>query len=644
MQFPSLASRTLLAAGAAVLVGLCALLPLVGTVAAAFVVLAMAPLGRTLPARVGTLLLLWLAWSQFAYVLPWPSGLPPRQAVAWGLVAAGVLVWHAVQADRTPARRLLPEPTAGGAALVVFVATVAWWFWPWSGDADHVLDRMLLGWDHSGHFGMVEQLHVPSAAAVDAFAGYPRGYHALVASLMELGSGPAGAMGTELVAYAYGCLAVMGSSLVLLAALALDAPAFRRRPALLLPAVATLVTVLLQLDDASQVPYYGFGNFLEAAALAGAGMLLPLGWARRSDAWRWFLLGTAAAGVIATWPLLLVFLVPVPVAVWLARRPGETGVPRRLLSSAWTLVVPVLAAVLAQPPAVRAVTAGAEPAAGPLAALDRFLLLDGAIRTSSLGWPMVFPLAGLGASLLLLVLRRRIYRAPGVREVAWLWLMPLAALSASWAMLGYEYARVGAPRYYGIKVLCATTIAAGSLAVVSVATFVDALLPQRRARNLVAAASALLAAWMLVCAGTPVRIGPFPMSAGGAVRADLASSGPELRRPLAQAIQQACGAISGRPGEYYLLVPGTNHEDLVRANVWIITCGLDWGSPDHSPVLRELIPDRVDNGGNMIVDITADTEHILSVRPNARVVVPRNAEAQARMGLTLGQAQRLVVY
>jgi len=674
--------RALLAAAAVVLVVLCLVWPLGVTVLAALVVLALLPVGSTLTGRTAGVLLVWLAWSQFAYVVAWPVSWPPRQAVAWTLAGVAVLAWYGVRADSADPsaslRAALPapfdvasgcqtfprvttrgntmkleatSPVAGSAvapavALGVFAAIVGWWFWPWRGDVDHVLDRMLLGWDHSGHFAMVEQLRTPSPAAADAFGGYPRGYHALVASLMELGSGAPAGLDSELVAYTYAALAVMAASLVLLAAFVLAAPAFRRRPVLVVPAVATLVTVLLQLEDASQVPYYGFGNFLEAAAFAGAGMLLILGWTRANDGWRWFALGTAAAGIVGTWPVLLTFLVPVPVAVWLARRPTEPDALRRLARTlAWALP-PVVLALVAQPPSGQAVAAGAEPAPTPLAALDRFLLLDGAVRTSSLGWPIVFALAGVVAPVLLLViLRRRPEKATAdARRAAWLWPMPLVALATAWAVLGYEYVRVGEPRYYGIKILCATTLAAGSLAVAASAELLDAVWPQRLPRPVTALGVTALTAVMLLCAGSPVTLGPVPVSAGGRVRADLASTGPELRQPLSRSIRAACEVVDGRRGEYYLLVAGANHEDLVRANVWLISCGLDWGSPDHSPVLRELLPDRDTNGARTIVDLPADTRRILTARPEARVIVAAHEAPLVRLHLTAEQQERLLEY
>lgn len=615
----------------------CLAWPLAGTLLAALVVIALAPLGRSLPLRVGMVLLLWMSASQFLYLADWPAPFPPRQAVAWLLAALIVLGYRVVRTGQRNAAPLLPELDAPALGLAAFVAIVAWWYLPWRGDADHVLDRMLLGWDHSGHFAMVEQLRSPAAAAASAFGGYPRGYHALVASLMELGSGRPVGLDSELVAYTYGCLAVMGASLVVMAAFVLAAPVFRRRPALLVPAVAALVTVYLQLEDASQVPYYGFGNFLEAAGLAGAAMLLPLGWTRRQDAWRWFLLGWAAAGIVGTWPVLLIFLVPVPLSVWLARRSNEAHLLGRLASTAPWAVAPPLMAALAQPPAVAGLTRPTETVT-LWQALDRFLLLDGALRTSSTSWPIVFALTAVATPLALgLLARRRTGRA--IIPAAALWPAPAVALLASAVILGYEVARVGSYRYYGLKVLCATTLAATGVAVSACATLVA---PLRRARWYAPAVGAATIV-LLCCAGTPVPVG-LPVSPGGAVRADLASSGPEQRIGLSRAIRASCTAIEGKPGEYYLLLPGENHEDLVRANVWLISCGLDWGSPDHAPVLRQLLPDRLEDGARTIVDVPVDTRRILRARPDARVIVPASELPSARSLLTFDLLGRVVGY
>jgi len=614
---------------------------LAATVVSALVVLALAPLGRTLTGRVGATLLVWTAWSQFAYVLPWPAGLPPRQVVAW-VVAAVAVVGGRVARRGASLRGALPRPDAAGAALVMFGLVVAWWFLPWRGDADHVLTRMMLGWDHSGHFGMVEQLRAPQAAAAASFAGYPRGYHALVASLMELGAGAPAGLDPELMAYLYAALAVMAASLLLLAAFVLDAPVFRRRTVLLVPAVALLVTLYLQLDDASQVPYYGFGNFLEAAAFAGAACLLPLAWSRRDDLPRWFLFGSAAAGIVGTWPLLLAFLVPVPVAVWLARR-AEPGALRRLARTAPIGAGPVLLAFLAQPPAAQAAVAGAGPSPTLFEAIDHFLLLDGAILTDSLSWPIVFALSGLAAPLALLLLGRRRPLGASARRAAALWPVPLVSLAMALGMVGYEHLRLGIPRYYGMKVLCATTLAAGSVGLVAAAELLVVVLAPLGRRTW-AAIAAGLAAVLLLCAGAPVAMGPIPASPGGAVRATLASDVPDRRRPLAEAIRASCEAVAGRPGEYYLLVPGANHGDLVRANVWLITCGLDWGSVDHSPVLRQLIPDQTEELAHTVTDAPTDARAILRERPAARVLVPAAEAPLVRMGLSKDEQERVLTY
>ena len=77
--------------------------------------------------------------------------------------------------------------------------------------------------------------------------------------------------------------------------------------------------------------------------------LLPLGWGRRDDVWRWFLLGSAAAGIVGTWPLLLAVCVPVPFAVWLGRRRDEPGCLKRLLLTMPVGVLPAVLAFLNQP-------------------------------------------------------------------------------------------------------------------------------------------------------------------------------------------------------------------------------------------------------------------------------------------------------
>ncbi len=618
---------------------LCLVAPLAAAVASALVVLSVAPLGRTFTGRVAALLLIWMAASQFAYVVAWPLSFPPRQAVAWTVAAIAAVGWRGLSGPAPGPRHVLRRLGPSTVALLAFVAVVTWWFWPWRGDATHVLDRMLLGWDHSGHFGMVERLRAPQAWP-SSFTGYPRGYHSLVASLMELGVGRPAGLDSELVAYGYAMLLVIAASVVLLTASVLDAPVFWRHPVLLAPATAAMVTVYLQFQDASQAPYLGFGNFIEAAGFAGAGVLLAVRWVRREDTWRWFLLGCAAAGIVGTWTLLLAFLAPVPVAVWLARRPFEPAALPRLISRAGGAVVMVVLAAWAQPPVTQAIAPAAQPAAGPLAALDRFLLADGAISTSAQGWPMVFPLAGVAVPLGLALYGRR--SAAGLR-VAWLWLPAAVAVASAFAIMGYEVARVGSMRYYGVKVLCAAMLVAGSVAVLASAYVLEDVLSRPRRPIVVRVVVVFLTAALLFCDGGPVRLGPLPASPGGFARAYIASDRPEERQPLSDAIRASCIEVAGRPGEYYLLVPGASHDDLVRANVWLITCGLDWDSPDHAPVLRELLPDQ-SQGGRTTVDLPVDTRRILQARPRAMVIVSSTLLSEASRELTPVEKGRLIGY
>nr|NLI51261.1 hypothetical protein [Propionibacterium sp.] len=605
--------------------------PLVATPLAALVVLAVLPLHATGAARLGQLLLLGLVAAQFSYAVPWPDAFPPRVATVWVLGAVVLLVRLALRSDPADAlRAALPRIGAPEAAVAGFGLLLGWWFLPWAGDADHVLVRMMLGWDHAGHFAMVEQLRSPTEAFAGAFGGYPRGYHAGVAALMEVGIGRSAPLAAEFAAYGHASVVVVALTLLMAAALACAAPVFRRRPLLLAPALAGLTTLFLQVEDTAQVPYYGFGGFLVAAGLATAAALLVLTWRRDADVGHWLLFGAAVAGVFGTWTILLAFLAPVPLAVWVARR-AEPGTLLRLIRTApAALPVPALALLTHQSPAAGLAGEGTGATQTLGAAIDRFLLLGGAIRTSSLGWPIVFALAGLLLPLVAGWLAGRRTSAASRAElasVAALALVSAVALALAGGMLGYEYARVGGPRYYGIKVLCATTVVAGTIGLVAAATIADAAAPRWRSARVALTAAATVA--LLFAVGSPVPLGALPLSPGGAVRRDLASTGPDRRAGLAQALRAACAVIDGRPGEYYLLTPGTNHEDAVRVGVWVIGCGQNWDS-DQSSVLRTLLPDRAGQGAEIVLDVPRDSARILTARPRAVVIVPAHLAPAVR--------------
>ena len=125
------------------------------------------------------------------------------------------------------------------------------------------------------------------------------------------------------------------------------------------------------------------------------------------------------------------------------------------------------------------------------------------------------------------------------------------------------------------------------------------------------------------------------------MRRDLASTAPDRRAGLAEALRAACLVIDGRRGEYYLLTPGTNHEDAVRVGVWVIGCGLNWDS-DQSSVLRDLLPDRAGQGAEIVLDVPRDAARILIARPQAIVIVPRELGASVRAAAGPLRQQRVL--
>ena len=101
--------------------------------------------------------------------------------------------------------------------------------------------------------------------------------------------------------------------------------------------------------------------------------------------------------------------------------------------------------------------------------------------------------------------------------------------------------------------------------------------------------------------------------------------------------------MNGRRGEYYLLVPGTNHEDEVRAGLWVISCGLNWDSTQAID-LRRYLPDTRENGAYDLIDIPRDGARILALAPGAILIVPRAAEASLRRALLPDQQGRVLTY
>jgi len=208
------------------------------------------------------------------------------------------------------------------------------------------LARLLPAWDSSAHADMVLMLRrhgavLPALGAAPSgetwkFADYPQGYHALVATLVELMAPAARPTGEELVLFVHAHAVALGAAAVVLVAGLCALPTAPRRPVALTLSAAGVAGVFL-LGPGAYAAGAGFPNLVLAAAATGAAVLLALTTPRVT-----LPLPVAAAcgllvGVAQSWALLCVVAVPAVALVVLGRgRSAWRGTRAR-----WAAVVAV---------------------------------------------------------------------------------------------------------------------------------------------------------------------------------------------------------------------------------------------------------------------------------------------------------------
>lgn len=190
------------------------------------------------------------------------------------------------------------------------------------------LARLLPAWDSSAHVDMVLMLRhhgavLPTLGASPSgapwkFADYPQGYHALVATLMELMAPAPRPTDAELVLFVHAHAVAFGAAAVVLVAGLCALPTAPARPVTTLLAATGLAGVFL-LGPGAYAAGAGFPNFVLAGAAAGAAVLLALTVPRVTLPLPAAALGGLLVGVAQSWALLCAVAVPAVLLVVVGR-------------------------------------------------------------------------------------------------------------------------------------------------------------------------------------------------------------------------------------------------------------------------------------------------------------------------------------
>ncbi len=413
-------------------------------------------------------LLLAAGWA--AGVLPalWWWDLPLGSLGRVGLllaVLAGslttVVLWHGPAGARGRVRLLLPSwrpvdlAVAGAAALGALASrgllSVR--------SGAEALAALTPAWDNSAHVDMVLMLRhsgavVPSLAAPAVgeawkFADYPQGYHAIVATVVELlGAATPGPIADELVLYVRAQGFVLAAVAVVLVAGLCALPAAPRRPVAVTLASAGVAGMFLLGPGASAFTS-GFPNFTLGCAMAAAVLLLAVSMPRVTMPVQLAAIGGLLVGVAHSWVLLLALALPAATLIAVPpRRAAWRGTRRERVLSA--VVVLLTLGGLAQAVVTLRRLAVAE-----------VLVIPGGIAVPATGLMVALVLASVAATL--------VPSAGASPRTPWVAAVPVVGLLAAAAIAALQLTSGGELSYYfwkfalGLTLVAAVVLAVGVL-------------------------------------------------------------------------------------------------------------------------------------------------------------------------------------
>lgn len=416
------------------------------------------PTSRDLCRRILLAGCLLLGWVPLLWWVPLPVGGLGRVTIGLALLAGGLGAW--VGWGERPLRRaarLLPRPRAIDLLVPVTIGAglVELQTWLQVKTARQTLGMLMSGWDNSAHFSMVNMIRrngvttdvlaAPPGGGTWQFDSYPQGFHAVVATLIEVMVGPTrGGLGAELLAYSQAVALLVIALTTMLVAGFCALPALRRRPVVAVP-VAAFVAAVFYVGPGATSIQGGIGNFTMACALVVAAALIAVPQARVFAPLPLAALGGAVVGIASSWVLLLVLAAPAVLAL-------VVPFGRRRWAASWPRIVLSLVVVLAVLGCLwrTVVVISRVQAASPLT-------LTGGVPPVNLGLAAA---AAIGLAGLCLMVRRGAADAtrPIRTRVAALALVPLVAVGVTIGLVLVQIDANGKATYYGLKFMLGAEI------------------------------------------------------------------------------------------------------------------------------------------------------------------------------------------
>lgn len=411
-----------------------------------------------------------LGWATLVWWLPLPVPGVSRLGVVVAATLA-VLVTMTV-ARRIDLRAMVPGFRLADALVIAAGAFTAWMVAPLFavGNGEAGLRVLRLGWDYAAHFNMTEmirrtgslvELASPGPFGTWAFSDYPKGFHAVAASVMDATVGPAiSTHGAELVGFVHATALVAIAAVTVVTAGLVSLPQLRRRPLLAAPLVALVTLALTCGPGGGDLLHFGFPNFLLATAQLACVPLVVIPMSRIGPVAPLLALSGILVGVAHNWALLLAiaFAGIVPILLPLRRHRWPTS------TAGWIRLGGVVGATLVGGVAAWSMLTGG----GVDEALGGRLLVDGGFVGGSLSEILLPPIIAIVGSVTLawVAVRRAEHRRGFVVRASAQGLVPITGLMLLvWVAvlhltqtdgLGYYFYKLGA----GVQLTSVVLVAA----------------------------------------------------------------------------------------------------------------------------------------------------------------------------------------
>jgi hypothetical protein len=643
LRFVRAAVFGLTAAGVVVLGRISGLLDGGGGLLVATLIVLLVPTSQDLCRRVLLAGCLLLGWTPLLWWWDLPVGVVGRVTIGLAVIAGATFAWVGWGArPGHRALRLLPRlrlvdlliPVSAGVAMLVLQP------WLQVKSATQTMALLMGGWDNVAHFSMVhmirgsgvtvDQLPAPPTGGTWQFFSYPQGFHADVATIIEVMAGPArGDIAAELLAYSRALALVVIVVVVMLVAGLCALPALRSRPAVAFPAAAFVVTVFL-LGPGAALVQGGIGNFTLACGLVVAIALVAVPATRVVNPLALAAIGGAVVGIATSWVLLLALALPavlVLLAPWRLRRwrsrPGAAVVAVLLLLA--------VAGCLARTAVVLSRVQAEDP-----------LTIDGGVVPLNFGLLLACALGMLGACLLV---RRGTAASGAMRSrVAGLGFVPLAGAAVAAGLITVQIETNDGVSYYGFKFMIGMLIVLLTVLVIPAVH----LVPRHRARGVLATTRTALVSITVALAltqsfGFTFDASDVRLPAGAPGVANLVADAKVIQSPpLAAALpfrlERAARLVPGGipEGAFYLDVSVDRRVSAILAAQWYLSLSDSWTSESNyiaaGTSFRDAGPDAV-----------ADARWVLVTSPDTVVLVPLEHRYTILKGLNRPDwAQRVI--